>query len=136
PASPPNSNHDLRGAPPPRFVPIDYALPLPNLLHTRFADLLATNGEESAWTEVVVKDSRNTATIISQLPGTVCEERTPLRDEWSVILAGHATVHTPNGDLDTMEGDIVLAEPGTTYTIETTGNTPSIRILVTDTNAL
>ncbi len=134
--STPNSNHDIRGVSPTRFVPIDYDLPLPNLLHTRFADLLATNGEDSAWSEVVVKDSRNTATIISQLPGTMSDERVPSRDEWWVMLGGTATVSTREGDIDTMEGDIVLAEPGTTYTVETTGDTPSIRILVTETNAL
>jgi mannose-6-phosphate isomerase-like protein (cupin superfamily) len=51
------------------------------------------------------------------------------------MLAGEAVVRTPSGDIDAMEGDIVVAEPGTTYTVETTGDTPSVHILVTDTNA-
>ena len=34
--STPNSNHDIRGVSPTRFVPIDYGLSMPNLLHTRF----------------------------------------------------------------------------------------------------
>ena len=133
--STPNSNHDIRGVSPTRFVPIDYDLPMPNLLHTRFADLRESNGHDAAWSQVVVRDSRNTAEIISQLPGTVSDERTPTRDEWWVMLAGEAVVHTPDGDLHTTEGDIVVAEPGTTYTVETTGDTLSVRILVTDTNA-
>ena len=133
--STPNSNHDIRGVSPTRFVPIDYDLSMPNLLHTRFADLRDSNGHDAAWSQDVVKDSRNTAEIISQIPGTVSEERTPLRDEWWVMLAGTATLSTPDADLDTIEGDIVVAEPGTTYTVETTGDTPSVHILVTDTNA-
>ena len=133
--STPNSNHDIRGVAPTRFVPIDYDLPMPNLLHTRFSDLLNKNGRESEWSQVVVRDSRNTAEIISRLPGTVSEERTPSRDEWWVVLAGEAVVRTPDGDIDTMEGDIVVAEPGTTYTVATIGDTPSVLILVTDTNA-
>ena len=68
-------------------------------------------------------------------PGTVSEERTPSRDEWWVVLAGGGVMRTPDGDLDMSEGDIVVAEPGTTYTVATTGDTPSVRILVTDTNA-
>ena len=51
------------------------------------------------------------------------------------MLAGSAVMRTPNGDLDTMEGDVIVAEPGTTYTVATTGDAPSVRILVTDTNA-
>ena len=108
---------------------------MPNLLHTRFGCLREQNGYDAAWTQVVVRDSRNTSTIISQLPGTVSEERTPSRDEWWVVLAGGAVMRTPDGDLDMSEGDIVVAEPGTTYTVATTGDTPSVRILVTDTNA-
>ncbi|MXY44793.1 MAG: hypothetical protein F4Y50_12200 [Dehalococcoidia bacterium] len=133
--STPNSNHDIRGVSPTRFVPIDYGLPMPNLLHTRFADLRESNGHEAAWSQVVVHDSRNTAKIISQLPGTASDQRTPSRDEWWVMLAGDAVVRTSGGDIDTIEGDIVVAEPGTTYTVETTGDIPSVRILVTDTNA-
>lgn len=133
--STPNSNHDIRGVSPTRFVPVDYDLPMPNLLHTRFADVLATNGSDSAWTEVVVQDNRNTATMISQLPRTVSDERTPSRDEWWVMLSGSAVVRTSGGDLETIAGDVVVAEPGTTYSIATTGNSPSIHILVTDTNA-
>ena len=133
--STPNSNHDIRGVAPTRFVPIDYDLPMPNLLHTRFSELLAKNGLDASWSQIVVKDSRNTAEIISRLPDTVSEERTPTRDEWWVMLAGSASVSTPDGDLHTTKGDIVVAEPGTTYTVETTGDTPSVRILVTDTNA-
>ena len=67
--STPNSNHDIRGVSPTRFVPIDYDLPMPNLLHTRFGCLREQNGYDAAWTQVVVRDSRNTSTIISQLPG-------------------------------------------------------------------
>ena len=51
------------------------------------------------------------------------------------MLAGGAVMRTPDGDLDMSEGDIVVAEPGTTYTVATTGDAPSVRILVTDTNA-
>ena len=108
---------------------------MPNLLHTRFESLRERNGCDAAWSQVVVQDSRNTATIISQLPGTVSDERTPSRDEWWVVLAGEAVMRNPDGDIDTTEGDIVVAEPGTTYTVATTANTPSVRILVTDTNA-
>lgn len=108
---------------------------MPNLLHTRFADLRKSNGHDATWSQVVVRDSRNTAEIISQIPGTVSDERTPSRDEWWIMLAGEAVMHTPGGDLHTAKGDIVVAEPGTTYTVETTGDTPSVHILVTDTNA-
>ena len=133
--STPNSNHDIRGVSPTRFVPIDYGLSMPNLLHTRFGCLREQNGYDAAWTQVVVQDSRNTATIISQPPGNVSDEQTPSRDEWWVMLAGGAVMRTPDGDLDMSEGDIVVAEPGTTYTVATTGDAPSVRILVTDTNA-
>ncbi len=132
--STPNSNHDIRGVSPTRFVPIDYNLPMPNVLHTRFKDLQKRNGLETAWSEVVVQDNRNTATIIQELAGSISDERTPSRDEWWVVLEGTATMHTDGGDLEMIPHDIVVAEPGTKYIVETTGTTPSVRVLVTASN--
>jgi mannose-6-phosphate isomerase-like protein (cupin superfamily) len=129
--STPNSNHDIRGVSPTRFVPVDYGLPKPNLLHTRFKDLQDQNGAGVAWSQIVVQDNRNTATIIQELPGNVSEERTPTRDEWWVMLGGTATLRTAAGDLEMIEGDIVVVEPGTKYAVTTTGETSSVRILVT-----
>lgn len=129
--STPNSNHDIRGLSPTRFIPVDYGLSQPNVLHTRFKELQDKHGADIAWSQVVVQDNRNTATIIQELPGNVSEERTPIRDEWWVMLAGTATMQTADGDLEMIEGDIVVAEPGTKYTVTTTGETPSVRILVT-----
>jgi mannose-6-phosphate isomerase-like protein (cupin superfamily) len=129
--STPNSNHDIHGVSPTRFVPIDYDLPMPNLLHTRFKDLREKNGMDAAWSEVVVQDNRNTATMIQELPGSVSDERTPSRDEWWVMLGGTATMQTAGATIEMVEGDIVVAEPGTAYSVKTTGDKPSIRILVT-----
>ena len=129
--STPNSNHDIRGVSPTRFVPIDYDLLMPNVLHTHFNDLCERNGLNTAWSEVVVQDNRNTATMIQELPGTMSDERIPDRDEWWVMLGGTATMRTASGSLEMITHDIVVAEPGTRYTIATTGDAPSVRILVT-----
>ena len=130
----PNSNHDIRGVAPCRNVPIEYEMPTPNLIHTRLDSTIQRNGTDNEWSQIVIKDHRNLATIIQDLPGSESPAaREPAGDEWFLMLRGTATLHTQGDaslDLDVEAGDIVLAEGGTRYRITTVGATPSVRILV------
>ena len=129
----PNSNHDIRGVAPAREVPVEYALSPPNLIHTKPGLLGRERGADAAWSQVVVKDNRNIATLIQDVPGdTSPDERDVASDEWWLMLEGTATVYVgEEAVLDVASGDIVLVEAGTRYRLDTTGDTPSRRIQVT-----
>jgi mannose-6-phosphate isomerase-like protein (cupin superfamily) len=117
-------------------VPVEYNLSPPNLIHTR-TDLLGRDREAGAeWSQVVVKDNRNLATMIQDVPGGESRvAREAMSDEWWLMLEGTATVHVEEDVvLDVETGDIVLVEAGTHYGLRTTGEAPSRRILVTAPN--
>ena len=131
-ATHPNSNHDIRGISPSRYVPVEYETQLPNLIHTRFDWLRKKLGTEKSWSQPIVNDNRNLVQIIQDLAtsGHVVERET-LGDEWWIMLEGTASLETGQGPkLQLKTGDITLLESGTHYQIRTTGNKPSVRILV------
>ena len=128
----PNSNHDIRGIAPCRKVPVEYDMPMPNLIHTRLDSVRQKQPTDAAWSQAVIRDNRNIATILQDLPESPSpDEMEPMNDEWWVMLKGTATLRTQEGPaLDVEAGDIVLVEEGTRYRLSTTGDTPSLRILV------
>ena len=131
----PNSNHDIRGVAPSRQVPIDYSLPLPNLVHCRLDRITALHGLDTAWSEVAVRDTRNVGTFIKDTPGGTSPERRPTGDEWSIMLSGTAEVVTGGSPVVGLEaGDIVLVESATPYQVRTTGNSPALRVMVSPPN--
>ena len=69
------------------------------------------------------------------LPGTCPTSELRRATSGGSFWPARPSCATPTATSTPHEGDIVVAEPGTTYTVTTTGNTPSVRILVTDTNA-
>ena len=127
----PNSNHDIRGIAPNRYVPVDYSVPMPNLLHTRYEDLRGKNGLQVAWSQVIVEDGRNRATMVQACTGDTTEPHKSQTDEWWVLLDGTASLHTNKGDVHMARGDIVLVEGNTSYSVTTTSTEPSVRIVVT-----
>ena len=131
-ATHPNSNHGIRGVAPSRTVPVEYDLPMPNLIHTRFDWLKRRLGDSAAWSQDVIRDNRNHVQVIQDLPdGREPEEREAIGDEWWVMLEGDAALHIgESSKLNLTAGDIAMVETGTRYRMLTTGNTPSVRVLV------
>jgi len=135
-ATHPNSNHDIRGIAPSRSVPVEYELPMPNLIHTRFDWLRERMGPGTAWAQPVISDNRNLVQVIQDLPGSEeSDTREAVGDEWWIMLEGATSLRTGRGpELDLEAGAIVLAETGTRYELRTTGSTPSVRVLVSAPN--
>ena len=131
-ASHPNSNHDIRGIAPSRSVPVEYEMPMPNLIHTRFDWLKERLGAGAAWAQPVVSDNRNLVQVVQDLPTAErSDQREAAGDEWWVMLEGTASLRTGRGpELDLEAGNIALVESGTRYEVRTTGSKPSVRVLV------
>lgn len=108
-----HSNHDLKGVPPARQVPLDDLDP-PNRIHTSLDYMIARHGTDRAWSEQVLLDQRNRANMIHQLPGDGNRPHWhPDMDEWWVVLKGelewrvggqHAAVSGESGALDPQAG--------------------------------
>ena len=131
--SSPNSNHDIRGVAPARWVPIDYNLKPPNLIHTKLNSLIKANQGKSHWSQTVVSDNRNTAEIVKFGKSKTRIKRNPISDEWWVILKGQLdlSIKQDNYSLNLREKDIVLIESGTTYSISELNQSSAIAISVT-----
>ena len=131
--APPHSNHDLKGVPPSRQVPVHRDLAPPNLVHTPLEWMLERHGRDSAWTEEVVLDQRNRANMIYQLPGESNRAHWhPGFDEWWVVIRGELTWTIGNSEpVLAKKGDLVFVEEGYLHEITTVGDRPSVRLAVT-----
>ncbi|MDP6823096.1 MAG: cupin domain-containing protein [Dehalococcoidia bacterium] len=129
----PDSNHDIKGVPPSRLIPVDEGLSSPNLIHTSMDGLLETHGSDSNWKELAVLDSRNRLLITHELPGTVNRRYWhPDMDKWWAVVAGKIEFSISDQDPVTAgPGDLVFVPGNTSHNLLTVGDKPSIRITVT-----
>ena len=130
--SSPNSNHDIHGVSPSRWVPIDYNLKPPNLLHTKLNSLIEDNQAKSHWSQTVVSDNRNSAEIVKFGKSTTKTNNNPISDEWWVIFKGNLELSIKEDDysLPLKEKDIVLIESGTSYSLSPLNGSETIAISV------
>ncbi len=129
----PDSNHDIKGVAPSRFIPVETDLSEPNLIHTRFAALKEKYGETENWKHLVGLDSRNRALITHELPGTVNRRMWhPDMHKWWVVLQGR--LEWSIGDDEKVEagpGDIVMVRSEEVHEIRTISDKPSVRVTIT-----
>lgn len=129
---PEHSNHDLKGVPPVREVPLDDLAP-PNRIHTPLDYMIARHGTDKSWGEQVVLDQRNRANMIHQMPGSGNRPHWhPDMDEWWVVLKGEVEWRAGNdAPFRAKRGDIAFVEAGKSHAIDTVGDESSIRLAVT-----
>ena len=127
----PNSNHDIKGVPPCRLIPVDDGQANPNLIHTKLKTLVDRNGTSTDWTEIVVSDNRNYAVYTHELPGFSVAERESSQNRWWVVLQGKI-IWSVRGEESFVAnpGDVIYVEKGVGWSIVTTGESPSIRLSV------
>ena len=127
----PNSNHDIKGVPPCRLIPVDDGQANPNLIHTKLKTLVDRNGTSTDWTEIVVSDNRNYAVYTHGLPGFSVAEWESSQNRWWVVLQGKI-IWSVRGEESFVAnpGDVIYVEKGVGYSIVTTGESPSIRLSV------
>ena len=127
-----HSNHDLKGIPPSRTVPLDN-LPPPNRIWTPLDYMIERHGVDEPWAEQVLLDQRNRANMIHQLPGQSNRPHWhPDMDEWWVVLKGELEWRVGNKQpFRACRGDFVFVEAGYSHEIVTVGSESSIRLAVT-----
>jgi len=128
-----HSNHDIKGVPPSRQLPVHKDLDPPNLVHTPLKWMFERHGRDGAWAEEVVLDQRNRANMIYQLPGESNRPHWhPGFDEWWVVIRGQ--LEWTIGDREPVlakKGDLVFVAEGYRHGITTVGDEPSVRLAVT-----
>ncbi len=134
---PPWSNHDIKGIPPSRLLPLPDEPP-PNLVLTRFESMLERHGTDTAWGEEVLLDQRNRINFIHSLPGDSNNPHWhPNFDEWWVVLKGELEwevgVKEP---FRAGRGDVVFVPAGYRHEIRTVGDESAVRLAVTDPEAV
>ena len=128
----PNSNHNIRGIAPSRYIPVEYDLPNPNLIHTKFESIKKDFDENANDSQVVVKDNRNITTYVQTQNNHKESFEPQMFDHWIVVFEGEYTISDKNGnDMNIIQGDIVVIEANTAYSITTTSKSRSIRLVNT-----
>lgn len=128
----PNSNHDIKGVPPARLIPVDEGQTNPNLIHTKLSSLIDRNGTSSNWVEAAVSDNRNYAIYTHEVPETASGPTShPAEDRWWVVLQGQIEWSIDYEESVTAgAGDVVFIDQGKSYSMKTVGDEPSIRITI------
>lgn len=128
-----DSNHDLKGLPHPRILPIPEDWEPPNMIHTRLEYMIERHGLETNWGEVVLLDQRNRVNMIHSLPGQSNRPHWhPDMDEWWFVAKGQIEWKVGDeGPFVAGRGDIVFVEAGYSHEITTVGDESSIRYAVT-----
>ena len=128
-----DSNHDLKGLPHPRTLPIPDDWQPPNMIHTRLEWMIERHGLDENWGEEVVLDQRNRVNIIHTLPGSTNRPHWhPDMDEWWFVAKGEVEWTVGNdAPFVVKRGDIVFVEAGRAHAIRTVGEESSIRYAVT-----
>ncbi len=105
--------------------------PLLNQSRTKLSELLAVH-EETPWSEDVIVNDRNRVRVVYNQPGeAVFDLVNPDNDEIWIVLFGQVTWRIGDeGTMNARPGDIVYVPAGTTYSIRTTGQDPSIRVSI------
>jgi mannose-6-phosphate isomerase-like protein (cupin superfamily) len=128
-----DSNHDLKGLPHLRTLPIPGDWEPPNMIHTSLDWMIERHGLGANWGEEVVLDQRNRVNVIHTLPGSPNRPHWhPDMDEWWFVAKGEIEWQVGGDDpFVARRGDIVFVGAGYSHAIRTVGDESSIRYAVT-----
>lgn len=128
-----DSNHDLKGLPHPRTLPIPTDWVPPNMIHTSLDWMIERHGLDSNWAEEVLLDQRNRVNMIHTLPGSTNRPHWhPDMDEWWFVAKGEVEWKVGGDEpFVAKRGDIVFVGAGYSHAIRTVGDESSIRYAVT-----
>jgi len=104
---------------------------LPNMFHTRVADVVARMGPPP-WAVRLIEDERNLVTLIAAPPGGGNRPHWHKDfDEWWVIFAGRLQWELTGGTvLEATKDDIVWVPRGTVHHIRNVGDDLSLRMAI------
>ena len=105
--------------------------------HVKIAELKARHARQPAWREVVVDDGYLQAEYISAAPGSIVSKRLhPDSRAWWVVMDGRMRVEIEGQPaFVATKGSMVQVPKQTFYSMETLGDTPSLRFAVNIANA-
>ena len=107
------SNHDLKGLPHARSIPLDDSWEPPNRIFTPLEYMKDRNGLDANWSETVIRDQRNHVEMHHALPGVSFDLLSSGNEAWWVVLKG--TVECSIGDdgfFSAERGAVLYADEG------------------------
>jgi quercetin dioxygenase-like cupin family protein len=98
----------------------------------KLADLKAKHKTQATWRELLVNDGRLTAEYFSAAPGTKVSKRFhPDTREWFAVVEGEVRVEIEGQEpFVAKRGSLINIPRQTIYSLETVGNSPSLRFAV------
>lgn len=125
------SNHDLKGLPHARSIPLDDSWQPPNRIFTPFEYMKARHGLDKAWSETVILDQRNRVEMHHVLPSDGMTSITGTAEAWWVVLQGSLKFEIGSGgEFEATRGAVVYAGDREYRSIGTGSNGSAICIEV------
>jgi quercetin dioxygenase-like cupin family protein len=99
---------------------------------TKLSDIKARHKSAPNWTDVIVDDGRLTGEYVSSAPGAKTPRRLhPDTREWFAVVDGQVRVEIEGQPpITATRGSLINIPRQTVYTVETLGDTPSLRFVV------
>jgi len=128
-----SSNHELKGTPHPRTLPMPTDWAPPNMIHTSLEWMIERHGLDENWGEQVVLDQRNRLNMIHTLPGS---SNTPhwhpdMDELWFIAKGSCEWTVDDDEPFIANKGDLVFVGAGRLHGIRTIGDESSIRYAMT-----
>ena len=127
-----DSDHSMQRPRGPGRKPLPPETSPPNLIHTRLADVAATQGP-APWAREVILDTFNRVNLIGTTPGDQSVRHThPDTHQWWVVLKGELGWEIDGQEpVRASKGDLVFVPAGSAHSITTVGDEEALRYSVT-----
>ena len=126
----PGSNHDLKGLPSARTIPLEDHWEPPNRIFTPLDYMIDRHGLDSDWQETVILDQRNRVVMSHVLPGGPTASISGDNEAWWVVLQGDVAFHLGPDIVKAAKGDVIYSPQGELSSISVNGDNSAIFIEV------
>lgn len=125
------SNHDLKGLPHARSIPLDDRWEPPNRIFTPLEYMKRRHGTAESWSETVILDQRNRVVMHHAVPGDAVSHVSGDAEAWWVVLEGAATIGIGSEpEFAAESGAVVYAADGEPRRLSASGDVPTICVEV------
>ena len=120
----PDSNHDIKGIVPCRFIPIEQDYTSNNLVHSKLSEIIKHNGENKDWKVMVISDERSKVYTTQQINNINQKMETESEGEihWIFIIEGELQIKYDSQEFNLQRGDIISLDKLSNYELINSSN--------------
>ena len=120
----PDSNHDIKGIVPCRFIPIEQDYTSNNLVHSKLSEIIKHNGDNKNWKVNVISDERSKVYTTQQIANfnQKIDIKSNEESHWIFIIEGHLEIKCDSQEFNLQRGDIISLDKISSYELINNSN--------------